>query len=137
VSPGLRLGILLFVGSGAWMGGAMPRPDDRLQTGTWGGEHVALTVTDDGAHVEFDCAFGDISQPLTVDRDGRLAVDGVFVQERGGPVRLGEPERQAARYSGRLTGDTLTFDVTLTASSEKAGSFTVVRAAAPRLRKCR
>lgn len=135
---GWRFGILLLVGSGACVEAMMPGPDgDRLRPGTWGGEHVALTVTDEGAHVEFDCAFGDISQPLTVGPDGRLAVEGVYVQEHGGPVRSGEePDRKPARYSGRLSGQTLTFDVTLIESHETVGSFTVVRGVTPRVRKC-
>ena len=133
-----RPGILLLFGSGACVGAMMAGADgDRLLAGTWGGEHVALIVTDAGAHVEFDCAFGDISQPLTVDPDGRLAVDGVYVQERGGPVREGEePVRKPARYSGRLSGQTLTFDVILIESNDTVGSFTVVRGATPRVRKC-
>jgi len=51
---------------------------------------IAPSVTERGAHVEFDCAYGDIDRPLTVDDRGNLAVDGVFVQEHGGPVREGE-----------------------------------------------
>ena len=133
-----RPGILLLVGSGACAGAMMAGADDgRLLAGTWGGEHVALIVTDAGAHVEFDCAFGDISQPLTIDPDGRLAVEGVYVQERGGPVREGEePVRKPARYSGRLSGQTLTFDVVLIESNETVGSFTVARGVTPRVRKC-
>ena len=134
-----RSGILPLIGSGACVGAMLAGADaDRLRTGTWSGEHVALTVTAAGAHVEFDCASGDISQPLMVDPDNRLAVEGVFVQEHGGPVRLGEePERIPARYSGRLSGQTLAFDVTLIESNETVGTFTVVHGATPRVRKCR
>jgi hypothetical protein len=109
-----------------------------ILTGTWGGEHVALTVTEQGAHFEFDCASGDITQPLATDSEGRLDVVGVFVQERGGPVRSDDPpQAKPARYRGRLTGATLTFDVVLIESDAPAGSFTVVHAAEPRVRKCR
>lgn len=117
----------------------MTGPDSpRLRAGTWGGEHVALTVTDAGARVEFDCAHGEIRTPVAVDAAGHLAVAGVYVQEQGGPVRLGEePEEKPARYTGRLTGDTLTFEVILTESKQTVGSFTAVHGVAPRLRKCR
>lgn len=112
--------------------------DRRVPVGTWGGEHVALIVTETGAHLEFDCAFGDITQPLTFDRSGRLAVEGVFVQEHGGPVRLGEkPDRRPARYFGRLNGKTLTFEATLIDSNTSIGSFTLVSGATPRITKCR
>jgi hypothetical protein len=96
-----------------------------------------LTVTDTGAHLEFDCASGDIPRPLTVDDRGDLRANGVLVRERPGAVRLGEePARQAARYAGRLDGQTLRFDVTLGAK-EVFGHFTVTLGAAPRVRKCR
>ena len=109
-----------------------------VPTGAWGGEHVALTVTDQGAHLEFDCASGDINQPLTTDAEGRLDVAGVFAQERGGPVRSDDPPlARPARYAGRLTGTTLTFDVILTESNALAGSFTVVHATEARVRRCR
>jgi hypothetical protein len=131
-------GILLFVGTSACSGATVGGADrDRLPAGTWGGEHVALTVTGAGAHLEFDCASGDISQPLTTDPDGRVAADGVYVQERGGPVREGdEPSRRPARYAGRLSGETLTFDVILTELNDSVGTFAVVRGAAPSVRKC-
>jgi hypothetical protein len=109
----------------------------RVQTGVWGGEHLALTVTESGAHLEFDCASGDVTEPLTVDRDGRLGVDGVYVRGHGGPIRSGEePERKPARYSGRIEGNTMTLDVTLTDSKESVGTFTLTHGAQPRLRRC-
>jgi len=109
----------------------------RLAAGTWGGQHVGLTVTDTGAHVEFDCASGDIAQPLTLDAGGGLSVDGVYVREHGGPIQVGEvPDRKPARYAGRVAGTTLTLDVLLTDSNEKVGTFTLERGAAPGVRKC-
>jgi hypothetical protein len=111
--------------------------DTRVQTGAWGGEHLALTVTETGAHLEFDCASGDVTEPLTVDREGRLAVDGVYVRGHGGPTRSGEePDRKPARYSGRIEGNTMTLAVTLTDSKENVGTFTLTHGAQPRLRRC-
>jgi hypothetical protein len=110
----------------------------RVPTGTWGGDHLALTVTGGGAHLEFDCASGDITAPLTLDSTGRLDVDGVFIREHGGPTRADEtPEREPARYSGRVEGQTMTLDVTLTSSKESVGTFTLTLGAEPRVRKCR
>lgn len=127
--------LLVAACAGTGIGGA---DVNRLQTGTWGGEHVQLTVTKSGAHVEFDCATGDIPRPLTIDKNGRLDTEGVFGRERRGPIRLGEdPARQRARYVGHLTGKTLSFDVILVESKETAGRFTVARGAAAHVRKCR
>ena len=115
-----------------------PMPPDRVAAGLWGGEHVALTVTDSGASLEFDCASGEIPQALSTDAAGRFAADGVFVRQRPGAQRIGdEPDRQQARYEGRLAGNTLTFEVILTESKQTVGTFTVERGATPRVRKCR
>ena len=109
----------------------------RVQTGTWGGEHVAMTVTAGGAHLEFDCASGDINQPLTLDSERRMAMDGVFVREHGGPVRDGETaDRRPARYSGRINGNTMTLGITLIDSNENIGTFTLNYGAEPAVRKC-
>jgi hypothetical protein len=114
------------------------RRDRRLSTGTWGGDHIALTVTESGAHIEFDCASGDIPEPIMIGDDGRMSVDGVYLREHGGPVRIDEvAERKPARYSGRLDGQTLTLEVMLTGSNEHVGSFTLTHGATPRVRKCR
>ena len=112
-------------------------PQTRVPTGIWGGQGLALVVTDAGAHAEFDCASGDIAAPLAIDNDGRFAADGVFIQERAGPVREGEEaERKPARYSGRVDGDTMTLEVALTESKQSIGTFTLRRGATPRVTKC-
>ena len=109
----------------------------RVPTGTWGGQGIALAVTDTGAHAELDCASGDIAAPLTVDGGGRFAADGVFIQERPGPVREGEEaDRKPARYAGRVDGETMTLEVTLTESKQTVGTFTLRRGATPRVTKC-
>jgi hypothetical protein len=133
LSLGIALGWLLLMA-----GATTVASDHRVATGIWGGAHIELSVTEAGAHVEFDCAYGDINRPLTVDDRGNLAVDGVFVQEHGGPVREGEEgNKKAVRYAGRLDGATLTLDVILKDSNEKIGTFTLKYGAAPGVRKCR
>jgi hypothetical protein len=109
-----------------------------LPTGTWGGDHTAVTVTDSGARFEFDCASGRIATPVTVAADGRVSSEGVYVREHSGPVRLDEvPADIPARYTGQLDGQTLVFQLTPSDTKELVGPFTVVRDAAPRVRKCR
>lgn len=109
---------------------------DRLKTGAWGGEHVAMTVTDTGARIELDCAYGEIGEPLTIDPDRRMAVQGVYVLQRGPDPE--NPDRKPARFSGTLSGDVLTFEVRLIESGEIVGAFKVVYGAPPRgVRTCR
>lgn len=109
----------------------------RAQTGTWGGAHVRMDVGRDAAHLEFDCAHGGTDGPLAVGDDGRFDLAGYFVFERGGPVRAGQKEKRLpARYSGRVEGQTMTLDVTLTEGGEQVGTFTLKRGQAGRLTKC-
>jgi hypothetical protein len=130
--------LLLLAATSACATSVVGVDDTRVPTGVWGGDHLAMTVTEAGAHLEFDCASGDITVPLTSDKTGRLEVDGVFVREHGGPIRSDEvPDRQPARYSGHLEGQTMTLEVTLTNSNESIGSFAVRLGAEPRVRKCR
>lgn len=106
-------------------------------TGTWGGEHIALTVTDSGTHVEFDCAHGDVAGRVPVDAQHQLSVAGVFVREHGGPIRVGEvPDSHPARYKGSVMGDAMTLTVRLTDTNETVGTFTLTRGGSARVFKC-
>jgi hypothetical protein len=108
------------------------------RTGTWGGEHISLEVTADGAQVEYDCGNGTIDQKLVVDTQGRFALRGTHVREHGGPVRKDEkPDSHPARYAGQIKGDAMTLAVTETDTNEKVGTFTLVYGQQPRLTKCR
>ena len=137
-APLLRA-LALFAATAACTGLPIaPGADTTVPTGAWGGEHASLTVSDGGAHAEFDCASGDINQPLAVDAEGRLNVEGVVVLEHPGPIRIGEePVRKRARYSGRLDKKTIDLEVILIESNETFGRFTLTLDATPRVRKCR
>jgi hypothetical protein len=133
------IGAMAAVPSGTWLPAAgMPaaKHAKAVATGTWGGEHIILEVSEKGAEVEFDCAHGHISQAMTLNQQGAFDVQGTFAQEHGGPVLRDEPENsKPARYSGHVVGDTMT--LTLTQEKEKIGTFTLTRGAQPMLRKCR
>ena len=114
-------------------------PGDLLAIGTWGGEHAALEVTEEGGRIEYDCAHGDLGEPLVVDRSGRFDVTGTHTPEHGGPVREDEKlVSHPARYVGRVDGDrmTLTVSITVTNTAETLGTFALTRGVAGRLLKC-
>ena len=114
-------------------------PGDRLAIGTWGGEHVALEVTAEAGRIEYDCAHGDLGEPLVVDRSGRFDVTGTHTPEHGGPVREDEKlVSHPARYVGRVDGDrmTLTVSITVTNTAETLGTVALTRGVAGRLLKC-
>jgi len=108
---------------------------ERVPNGSWGDDHVVLTVTDNGGRVEFDCAHGTLDHPLRLDDRGRFSVAGTFVPD-GGPVRTGEDSRsRPARYQGRLDRQKLEFTVTVEGQTGQ-GPFTVTLGKSPKLTKC-
>src|SRR4029077_1047810 len=97
--------IALFALSGVlFPAGARAAPDaSAVATGPWGGEHIVLKVSEKGAGVEFDCAHGQVTQPITLDKHGDFDAEGTFTHEHGGPVRRDENTPSAsARYSGHV-----------------------------------
>ena len=112
-------------------------PGDSVAAGMWGGEHVALEVTADGGRVEYDCAHGEINEPLRLDRDGHFDAAGTHTPEHGGPVREDEKlPSDPERYAGRVDGTRMTLTVTVTDSPEILGTFTVAHGVPGRLLKC-
>jgi hypothetical protein len=109
-----------------------------LPQGSWGGDHITMTVKASGADLEFDCATGNIAAPIELDRHGSFTVRGQFHAEHGGPVRRDEETSIAnATYAGKLQGDSLTLIVTVGDDKQPVGSFTLSKDAAGRLMKCR
>ncbi len=97
-----------------------------------------MEVTGSGAAVEYDCAHGTISGPLTLDTEGRFQARGTHVPEHGGPVRDNENSAgRAADYSGSVSGKTMTLTVKLANSSETIGTFTLAFGSEGELVKCR
>ena len=112
------------------------RKSGGVASGSWGGEHIVLEVSEKGAEAEFDCAHGQTTQPITIDKNGDFDVEGTFTAEHGGPVRRDEnPPIASARYSGHVEGDNMS--LTVTVGEEKVGSFRLARGSVPNLTKCR
>ncbi|MFN2514714.1 MAG: hypothetical protein ABR556_00740 [Pyrinomonadaceae bacterium] len=110
---------------------------DGMPTGTWGGQHIGMEVTDNGARIEYDCAHGTINHQIVPDDSGKVEAKGIHVKEHGGPVREGEePESHPARYSGHTDGKTMTLMITLTDTNESIGTFTLGYGKHPRITKC-
>lgn len=111
---------------------------ERLASGTWGGDHVRMEVSDAGATIEFDCAHGAIEQAIVLDPDAKFDLKATYTVEHGGPMRDDQPlPVRPARYAGRVAADTLTLTVTLTDTDEDAGTYTLTRGSGGRVMKCR
>jgi hypothetical protein len=115
---------------------AIPASPDSVPPGNYGGEHVVMEVSKNGATFEFDCAHGETHVPLALDKQGNFQVAGTFTTEHGGPVRDDEVTPPTpATYSGHLGSDSLTLSVKV--KDQQVGTFDLVRDAHPLLRKCR
>ena len=104
---------------------------------TWGGEHVRLQVTTDGATLDFDCASGTITKPLQVDAQGNFKTTGMFTRERGGPVMRDGNQAAAAVYSGSIQNGTMKLTVTSGPQSESQGDYVLVQGKPGHVVKCR
>jgi hypothetical protein len=113
------------------------RKPQRIAAGTWGGQHVRMEVTASSATLEYDCANGTITGPLTIDRRGRFNWRGTHTREHGGPIRADEKSNtRPARYTGSTDGKKITLTVTLTDTNETVGTYALVRGQQGRVFKC-
>jgi hypothetical protein len=128
-----RLLALLVLGSAACLEPEMPA----TLTGEWGGEHLGLVASVQGADLEFDCATARISTTIQLDRDGRFSVAGLHFPGHGGPSRDDEETVEIpARFDGTVRGNLMTISVTLTSWATTLGPFTLKRGASPNVFKC-
>jgi hypothetical protein len=111
---------------------------DRVASGEWGGRGARLSVRDDGASLELDCAHGSL-EVLSLDKDGRFDVAGRLAREHGGPVGRDETDSSApARYRGSVEGQTMTLAIAVgDDASQTLGPFELTLGGAGRLMKCR
>jgi hypothetical protein len=111
-------------------------PDAFVRPGTWGGDHASLLVEPASASIEFDCAHGRLSVPITLER-GQFDVAGVFVAEHGGPIREDDiVAQQPARYRGSVEGHRMTLRVRLDEGQQDLGTYTLTLGMAGRVLKC-
>jgi hypothetical protein len=102
--------------------------------GQWGGDHVSLTISDQGSHVELDCAHGDFPATLAAEP---FNLTGTFVVEHGGPIRSDEkPDSHQAVFAGTVAGDRMTLTIRLSDTGETVGTFALTRGSAGRVMKC-
>lgn len=138
---GIALGLLTMSPvASSWANVAtMPdAPAQSIQKGLWGGEGIRLTVTADGATVEYDCGHGSIDEAISIDTHGRFELTGWHVQERGGAAREGAADQTlAARYLGRVRNGQMTLSVELTDGGTTLGPFSLEHGKPVRLVKCR
>lgn len=104
--------------------------------GNWGGQGIAIQLSDGGGEISFDCAHGRITEKIVLDSQGHFSARGGYVQEHPGPIRVEQdPKEEAATYKGSVSGDTMTLSVIISAS-QTIGPYTLTRGSQGRIRRC-
>ena len=109
---------------------------ESVPTGIWGSGQISMEVSQSGASIEYSCAHGSIDQPIKLDSRGRFHVQGMHVKEHPGPVREEESGGEPATYTGHIDGTTMTLTVTITATQQEIGTFTLTHGKRSRIFKC-
>ena len=108
-----------------------------LATGVWGGDHIAMTITESSVHLELDCAHGDVPSAIAIDARGQFNVAGTFVREHGGPIRIDDPpDSHPAMYTGSVSSNEMTLTIQQTDTNQPIGTFMLVRGTQGRVVKC-
>lgn len=98
--------------------------DRFLKIGAWGGDHISAQVDEKGVVFELDCADARIDGPVKLDRKGAFSVEGTVSTQQPGPVREDRPNKpQRARFSGKVTGETMSLSITLIDTKDEIGSY--------------
>lgn len=103
--------------------------------GSWGGEHLGLTVTDASSSLTFDCASGTIAEPFTLDAAGYFDLNGTYTPGTGGPEPVPPPPTRPAAYSGRVIGASMTLKVGLEEELPDS-TFTLRQGESPQIYAC-
>jgi hypothetical protein len=136
--------IVLFTMPWIFFGGCAGSNSQIDLSGTWGGDHIGMMVSDSSATLEYDCAHGSIDEPIEPDDNGEFEMQGIYVFEHGqqfapidGPASNGEnPDEHPALYKGRIDGKVMTLIVILTDTEKEVGSYSLTLGAVPNVNKC-
>jgi hypothetical protein len=101
--------------------------------GTWGGDNAGMIVSGTDVHVHIGCTLGDAVGPIRPDASGRFDTNGTF-NVNAYPVDRGIIH--PARFTGQLTGLTMTLTVSLTDTARVLGPVTLVFGQEPKMGPC-
>ena len=130
--------ICLLCASAELLACAATSDNQTLASGTWGGRGALLKSGQTGAVIEFDCAFGQITAPFSVDINGKFSVPGTYAHETGGPGRPSDPEPKGSQavFSGQVIGEQMVLRVELVEQGRSIGPFTLNKSKQAELEKC-
>jgi hypothetical protein len=133
----MLLVVCAFVGLG-FVSMVQAKKPRTIANGSWGGQHIQMSVTNGSANIEYDCANGSITGPLKIDSRGRFELRGMHTVEHGGPARIDENSGgEPVKYTGWTDGKKMKLTVTLVNSKTEIGTFELTRGNMGRVFKCR
>lgn len=95
-----------------------------------------MSLTSSGGTIEYDCAAGTISEPVTVHSDGTFTAEGTHTPGWGGPEIEGQVmPTYRVRYNGSVRGDTMVL-LGRVENGVLLGPFTLRRGAEPIIFRC-
>lgn len=89
-----------------------------LPMGTWGGDHITMTVDAAGAQIEFDCAVGAIVGPISLDSSNHFQLKGMYRAQSPAPMGADASDANNATYSGVVKGGKLHLDIGIAGRSD-------------------
>ena len=115
-----------------------PSAQEPVRDGVWGGKGIQMTVTAEGAAIDYGCDSGTIEGSIQTDSKGKFHARGTHVFGRGGPRKPGEPIRKPhdARYEGVRRGNKIELNVLLPELNRNLGKFDLKFGEHPTLERC-
>lgn len=110
----------------------------KVTIGTWGARGAEIVTEKTSVKLRFDCADGEIPRALRTDKRGKFKVEGTYTKRGFGPIRINKPLAiEPATYEGRVTGKSMKIKITVIATGDLVGEFTLIRGREARIRGCR
>jgi hypothetical protein len=117
--------------------GANAQRTQPVAKGDWGGTGIAMTVTDTGGSIQFDCADGTITSELRMKNDGSFRAEGTLTRNGPGPVRTDQtPVGRAVIFKGKVNGKSMSITMTDAKTGERLGEYVATHGQEPRLHRC-
>jgi hypothetical protein len=108
-----------------------------LKPGSWGASGVNLTIDENGASIDYDCANAEIDAKFAIAESGEFSFPGSYTRNAPGPLRIDRlPQSRPARFEGKIAGDKLYLRVILTDTDEKLEEVILERDTVGRIRRC-
>ena len=101
--------------------------------GRWGGDNAGLIADNTGVHVHIGCTLGNAAGPIRPDANGRFETTGTYNVDAY-PVDRGITH--PARFTGQISGQTMTLTVALTDTARVLGPVTLIYGREPKMGPC-